>query len=60
MADYTFTFHDVGKEYNPAWLAPEGKHTFVFVHTQSVTVSKLVLINFTWYNHFLNYYSTSA
>ena len=25
MADYTFTFHDVGKEYNPAWLSPEGK-----------------------------------
>jgi len=24
MADYKFTFHEKGKEYNPAWIAPEG------------------------------------
>jgi len=24
MADYKFTFHEKGKEYNPAWMAPEG------------------------------------
>ncbi|XP_071086848.1 scaffold protein ILK-like isoform X2 [Haliotis cracherodii] len=23
MADYRFTFHERGKEYNPAWMAPE-------------------------------------
>ena len=25
MADYKFTFHEKGKEYNPSWIAPEGK-----------------------------------
>jgi len=24
MADYKFTFHEKGKEHNPAWMAPEG------------------------------------
>ena len=24
MADYRFSFHERGKEYNPAWMAPEG------------------------------------
>ena len=25
MADYRFSFHEKGKEYNPASIAPEGK-----------------------------------
>lgn len=25
MADYKFSFHEKGKVYNPAWMAPEGK-----------------------------------
>ena len=25
MADYKFSFHEKGKEFNPAWMAPEGK-----------------------------------
>ena len=25
MADYKFSFHERGKVYNPAWMAPEGK-----------------------------------
>ena len=24
MGDYQFTFHEKAKEYNPAWIAPEG------------------------------------
>ena len=28
MADYKFSFQDKGKEFNPAWLAPEGLSTF--------------------------------
>ena len=23
MADYKFSFHEKGREYNPAWMAPE-------------------------------------
>lgn len=25
MADYKFSFHEKGKIYSPAWMAPEGK-----------------------------------
>jgi len=32
MADYKFTFHEKGKEYNPAWIAPEGQ----WLHVQLV------------------------
>ena len=28
MADYRFSFHEKGKEYNPASIAPEGKIIF--------------------------------
>ena len=24
MADYKFSFHEKGREYSPAWMAPEG------------------------------------
>ena len=26
MGDYKFSFHEKGKEYNPAWIAPEGEN----------------------------------
>ena len=31
MADYRFSFHEKGKEYNPASIAPEGKIIFIIV-----------------------------
>ena len=31
MADYKFTFHEKGKEYNPSWMAPEGKWLFIYM-----------------------------
>ena len=34
MADYKFTFHEKGKEYNPAWIAPEG----LWLHVVSQTL----------------------
>ena len=28
MADYKFSFHEKAREYNPAWMSPEGRTTF--------------------------------
>lgn len=30
MGDYKFTFHEKHKEFNPAWLAPEGAFALMF------------------------------
>lgn len=40
MADYKFTFHEKGKEYNPAWIAPEGQwlHVLLVEVVMNVTV----------------------
>ena len=42
MADYKFTFHEKGKEYNPAWIAPEGQWLHVLLRSSLTLLYFLV------------------
>jgi hypothetical protein len=39
MADYKFSFHEKGKLFAPAWVAPEGNIEFILLYFQDIKLN---------------------